>query len=82
MNKLGSAWEGMKSITGLKEGSRNKVTLANYNSDHQLAQSLSSFYVRFDVHDFNDKYSEIRNSLLLAPPFLDEQSVIKCFKWC
>lgn len=59
--------------------------LANYNSDNQLAQSLNAFFVRFDVYDFSDKHSEIRNRLLSAPPlnpFFDEKSAIKRFKGC
>lgn len=84
-NNLGSAWAGMKTITGMKENSRKQVMLPNYHCDLQLAQSLNDFYVRFDVHDFNENHSEIRNRLGSAPPccpFFDEQDVINCFSKC
>ena len=84
-NNLGSAWDGMKTITGLKESCKKRVSLDNYNCDQHLAQSLNDFYVRFDTHDFSEMHSEIRNSLLSAPPsssFFNEDDVIKCFKRC
>ncbi len=81
-NNLGSAWEGMGTITGLNDKSRGRVMLPNYNSDHQLAENLNAVYVRFDNYDFSSKHLEFRDKLLLAPPFFDELSVIKCFKGC
>ena len=61
-NNLGSAWSGMKTITGVNEREKKKVELPNFNSDHQLALSLNDFYNRFDVHDFGDKHCEITHS--------------------
>ena len=84
-NNMGSAWDGMKTITGLKSNGRKKVALADYSCDKLLAQNLNDFYVRFDAHDFSDKHAEIRNELLPAPPtssFFEEHDVIKCFKKC
>ena len=83
-NNLGSAWDGMKTITGLKE-KRKKVSLANYTSDLHLAQSLNNFYVRYETHDFSEEHSVIKNRHLSAPPskpFFMEQDVINCFKKC
>lgn len=66
-NNLGSAWDCMKTITGLKESSRKLVQLPEYNCHQQLSQSLKEFYVRFDVHDFSENHSVTRNRLLSAP---------------
>ena len=44
-----------------------------------MARSLNDFYTRFDVDDFSDKHSELRDGLLSAQPlevFFDEQSVV------
>ena len=84
-NNLGSAWDGMKTITGLKDSGRKKISLDGYNCDLQLAQSLNDFYGRFDTHIFRENHIEIKNSLLSAPlstPFFEEQDVITCFKKC
>lgn len=77
-NNLGSAWDGMNTITGLKESGKKKVSLANYNCDQQLAQSLNDFYARFDIHDFSENHSETRNRLLSASsvsPFFEVEDM-------
>ena len=85
-NNLGSAWDGMKTITGLKDRGRKTISLDGFNCDLQLAQSLNDFYCRFDSHIFRDNHMELKNSLLSAPhpptPFFKEQDVISGFKKC
>ncbi|KAK0150010.1 hypothetical protein N1851_009245 [Merluccius polli] len=49
INNLGSAWESMKTIVGLKDDKLKHIELNGYPSDLQLAQELNRFYVRFDT---------------------------------
>lgn len=82
---MGSVWDSMKTIVGLKAGNRSNIELKGYKSDRQLAQDFNEFSMRFDVHDFSDKHFELKSSLLSTPPFnpsFGECSVIKCFKGC
>lgn len=82
---MGSAWDSMKTIVGLKERGGGRPELDSYKSDSLLAQDLDRFYVRFDTHDFSDKPSELKKSFLASPSFVpsfNEHNVINCFKHC
>ncbi len=84
MNNLCTACDSMKCIV-LKEGRGSNTELNCYKSDLKLAQGFTDFYVRFDVHNFNDKHTELKSCLLSAPPYnrsFNVHTVINCFKGC
>lgn len=79
-NRLGSAWNGLKTIVGSETQSNKKVALAGFDSN-QLANEFNRFYLRFDCFDFSDEILNLKNKLSCPghAPF-DVLSVAKSFK--
>lgn len=80
-NNLGSAWDGLRTITVSIKKCKSRVALSGAKSDKQLAQDLNEFYLRFDTLDFSNMNSKLKNELPCtgSPPF-NECSVIESFK--
>lgn len=77
-NNLGSTWDSLKTITGIKADSKRDIQLNDFQSDAHLAQSFNDFYIRFDIN-----HSELRENLLFVLPvnaFFNEHNVNKCLK--
>lgn len=51
-SNLRNTWDGMKLLTGLSDNGMKSVNLSGFDSDKQLADSLNTFYLRLDNHDF------------------------------
>lgn len=67
-NNLGSVWDSMKYITGVKESTHKKIELSGYNTDLDLAQSLNDFFLQFDKQDNSGKHDELKKRFLSIPP--------------
>ncbi|XP_049908650.1 uncharacterized protein nek6 isoform X1 [Epinephelus moara] len=81
-NNLGSAWDGLRTITVSNKKCKSRVALSGAKSDKQLAQDLNEFYLRFDALDFSNMNSKLKNELhCTGSPPLNERSVIESFKW-
>lgn len=85
-NNMGSAWDSIRSMVGLTDNVKKRVSLDGFTSDLVLAQELNKFYSRFDVYFFNNEIMTLRNTSLESKqcfsPFFDEYSVVKTFKHC
>lgn len=80
-NNLGSAWDSMKTIIGIKEIRNSKLVLDGFKCDRKLAQGLNEFYLRFDTPKFKDVISEQKNSLRdSAPAPFDLHAVVDTFR--
>ena len=53
-NNSGSAWDSIRTMTGLNDKTKKRVMLEGFTSDMSLAQELNNFYSRFDIHDFSN----------------------------
>lgn len=84
-NSLGSAWDSVKTMVGLNDKTKKRVSLEGFHSDQALAEELNKFYSRFDVHDFSKEIADLKQSLSepSAPtPSFSVQSVENTFKHC
>lgn len=83
-NSLGSAWDVMKTMTGLQDSKcRKKVVLDCFDSK-SLADNLNRFYLRFDVNDFFKESEFLKANLSNSSPVtvFDERFVVNIFKHC
>ena len=80
----GSAWDVMKTMTGLHDSKcRTKVVLDGFD-DKTLADELNRFYLRFDVNDFSKECAFLKADLSNSSPVtaFDERMVVNTFKHC
>ena len=79
-----SAWGGIKSMVGLKNrtGGNRATKMSNTQyTDHEFADKLNSFYLRFDAHDFSIEQSNIKESVITEERVLiDKESVFKSLR--
>lgn len=63
-NNLGSAWSGIKTITGLQNNRHSSyLSLEGLKSDAEFADALNCFYTHFDTLDFSCDVQELKFNL-------------------
>lgn len=83
-NSLGSAWDVMKTMTGLQDSKcRKKMVLDRFDSK-SLADKLNRFYLWFDVNDISKESEFLKANLSNSSPVtaFNERSVVNIFKHC
>ena len=68
-NRLGSVWNGLKTIVGSEIKCNKKVALPGFNSDNQLAHEFNTFYLRFDCLDFSNEILNLSFLVILLLMF-------------
>lgn len=64
-NNLGLAWDSIRTMVGLTDDNvKKRLSLDGFTSDLVLAPELNKFYSRFDVHDFNNEITTVKNTIL------------------
>ena len=78
-----SAWKGRKTITDMP-AKRNHCAHANLGGAEEsvLAEDLSTFYSRFDIHHFSSEVNEIKHYCSVKDDEIEitEDAVLKVFE--
>ncbi|CAI5677546.1 unnamed protein product [Oreochromis niloticus] len=80
-NNLKRAWLGMKTMAGLQTKGKSNITLEEFTSDKHLADSLNSFYLRFENFDCSRQTSTLREKTITLPSIcIDERGIANLFR--
>ena len=77
-----SAWKGIKTMTGMPAKRNCAHATLGGAEESVFAEDLSTFYSRFDIHDFSSEVNEIKHSCSVKDDEIEitEDAVLKVFK--